>query len=176
MTTLHPADLVERIDAASGLDRVAEPIQRGVAAAMGDGSRSLLNGEWLGHPLHPLLTDLPIGFWTSAWVLDLVGGQKTRPAAELLVALGVLSALPTAASGAADWSGLQGPGRRSGLVHAVANATATTLYAMSFVARRRGRHGRGVMLGMAGAAAATVGGYLGGHLTYGLGAGVDTKP
>ena len=71
---------------------------------------------WLGHPLHPLLTDLPIGFWTSAFVLDLVGGPGSRDASRQLVAWGVVSAVPTAAAGLADWPGLDraGPAHRAG--------------------------------------------------------------
>jgi nitrite reductase/ring-hydroxylating ferredoxin subunit len=106
-------------------------------------------------------------------VLDIVGMRRSRPAAELLVALGVVSALPTAASGAADWSDTTGGSRRVGLVHAVANTSAIALYAWSWRARRRDHYGRGVALGMLGATAATIGGYLGGHLLSRRGVGVD---
>jgi nitrite reductase/ring-hydroxylating ferredoxin subunit len=120
-----------------------------------------------------LLTDLPIGFWTSAFVLDLVGGRRAQPAADALVGVGVAAALPTAAAGVADWSDLNEPERRSGLVHAAANMVATALYGLSFLARRRGQRLGGVMLGLAGATAATAGGFLGGHLAYRRGAGVN---
>ncbi|MGD9796601.1 MAG: DUF2231 domain-containing protein [Acidimicrobiia bacterium] len=163
----RPGDLGDRLDTLEGIDRVAVPAQRAVAAALPGGRlKDGLHGVWLGHPLHPVLTDLPIGFWTGAWVLDLVGGRSARPAADRLVGLGVVTALPTAAAGLADWSVLPEPERRSGAVHAMANLTATALYAASYVARRRGHRSTGVALGMAGAAAATIGGYLGGHLTF----------
>jgi len=136
-------------------------------------ARDVLSGTWLGHPLHPMLTDLPIGFWTSAWVLDLLGPRRHRDAARVLVGLGVVSALPAAATGASDWTDTTGRAQRVGVVHAAANTTALALYAASWIARRRGRHARGIALGMAGAAAATVGGYLGGHLTQALGVGID---
>ena len=71
----------------------------------------------LGHPLHPVLTDLPIGFWTSAWVLDLIGGEDHAPAAQLLVGLGLLSTVPTIATGAADWTALPRRDKRLGLLH-----------------------------------------------------------
>ncbi len=135
--------------------------------------KDLLSGTWLGHALHPLLTDLPIGFWTSAWVLDLVGGRSSAPAARKLVGLGVLSALPTAAAGAADWSDTTERDRRVGFVHAAANTVALASYTMSYVERRRDRRGRGILWGWVGAAAATAGGYLGGHLIAALGVGVD---
>src|SRR5207244_1038100 len=98
---------------------------------------------------------------------------ERRKAADRLIALGVLSALPTAAAGAADWSELDPPELRAGLVHAAANTTAVVLFSWSWVARKRGRRGRGRLLALAGAGATTVGGYLGGHLTYRLGAGVN---
>ena len=164
----------ERLEASSELDRLAGPAYRAVTSALPRGPvKDALHGVWLGHPLHPLLTDLPIGFWTSSFVLDFVGGKRARSAADTLVGLGVASALPTAVSGLADWSELNEPERRTGLVHAVANVIATALYALSFVARRRGHRGKGVVLGLAGAAAATAGGFLGGHLSYRRAAGVN---
>lgn len=164
----------ERLEAAEGLDRLAEPAHQAVSRLLPPGPvKDVLHGVWLGHPLHPLLTDLPIGFWTSAFVLDLFGGRRGRSAADALVGLGVASALPTAAAGLADWSELNKPERRSGAVHAVANIAATGLYALSFFARRAGRRRRGVLLGIAGATAATVGGFLGGHLTFRRAAGVN---
>ena len=116
---LHAANVLERVveqvEHATGLDPAADRVRDAVAHAIPNGPRKdLLSGTWLGHPLHPMLTDLPIGFWTSAFVLDIVGGKQSRPAAELLVGLGVLSALPTAASGAADWSDTSGRSRRVG--------------------------------------------------------------
>jgi nitrite reductase/ring-hydroxylating ferredoxin subunit/uncharacterized membrane protein len=175
---LHAANILERVvesvEQASSLDPVADRVHEAVALAIPNGPRKdLLSGTWLGHPLHPMLTDLPIGFWTSAFVLDIVGGKRSRPAAELLVGLGVLSALPTAASGAADWSDTDGRSRRVGLVHAAANSAAIALYAWSWNARRQHRHARGVALGFLGATAATVGGFLGGHLLARRGIGVD---
>lgn len=164
-------DLVEE---AAALDKVAEHLSGAVSSVIGSGPvKDLLSGTFLGHPVHPLLTDLPIGFWTSAWVLDLIGGKRSRAAARRLVALGVLSAVPTAAAGLSDWSDTVGKPRRVGLAHAAANTVALTTYALSWRARRRGRHWTGVGWGMVGAAAATAGGALGGHLTFARGIGVD---
>ena len=115
------------------LDRFSGPVGDAVRRALDrQPLKDLLSGTWLGHPLHPLLTDLPIGFWTSAFTLDLLGGRHSRRAATRLVAWGVLSALPTAASGAADWGDTTGPDRRIGLVHAAANTTALACYAASW--------------------------------------------
>jgi nitrite reductase/ring-hydroxylating ferredoxin subunit/uncharacterized membrane protein len=168
------ARAVERVGTDERLDGLADPVADSVRHALDhQPTKDALSGTWLGHPLHPFLTDLPIGFWTSAFTLDLLGGKRTRRASTQMVAWGVLSAVPTALSGAADWGDTTGPARRVGLVHAAANSTALVLYAASWWSRVRGRHARGVALGLAGATAATVGGYLGGHLLQTLGVGVD---
>lgn len=168
------ARAVERLGADERLDELADPAADAARHALDrQPLKDALSGTWLGHPLHPLLTDLPIGFWTSAFTLDLVGGRSTRRAATQLVAWGVVSAVPTALAGAADWGDTTGPARRVGLVHAAANTTALACYAASWWSRVRGRHARGVALGLAGATAATVGGYLGGHLLQTLGVGTD---
>jgi hypothetical protein len=99
---------------------------------------TILAGTWLGHPLHPVLTDLPIGCWSSALALDLVGPSSTRRAAQFLVGAGVTSALPTALTGLADWADTVGETRRVGTVHAAVNLTATACFAMSWRARRKG--------------------------------------
>jgi nitrite reductase/ring-hydroxylating ferredoxin subunit/uncharacterized membrane protein len=165
---------VAGIESARFLDAIADRVHDLVARALPSGLvKDALSGTWLGHPAHPMFTDLPIGFWTSAFVLDFIGGQRARQASELLVALGVVSALPTAATGAADWSDTWGPSRRVGFVHAAANSSALALYAWSWAARRRNRHARGVALGVLGATAATIGGFLGGHLLSRRGVGVD---
>jgi nitrite reductase/ring-hydroxylating ferredoxin subunit/uncharacterized membrane protein len=166
--------IVRGIEDASAVDGVSERVQRLVRHAVGTETlRDALTGRWLGHAVHPMLTDLPIGFWTSAFTLDLVGGRKSRAASQLLVGLGVLSALPAAASGATDWSDTTGKERRVGVAHAALNTAALACFTASWLARRRGRHYRGVLYGLAGSAVATGGGYLGGHLVQRLGLGVD---
>ncbi len=131
-------------------------------------TKSFLKGDWLGHPLHPMLTDLPIGFWTSSWLLDIFGGRRSRRVATAFVGLGIASAAPTIAAGLVEFSTLEGRHKRdTGVFHMVANAIGTLLYTLSFVARLRGRRGRGIALGMLAAGAMTVGGYLGGELAFG---------
>jgi hypothetical protein len=160
--------LVGTIESAPALGAAADELLPAVNRVLDrSGARPLLSGDWLGHPVHPMLTDLAIGFWTSAWVLDLVPVAGTRPVARKLVGLGVLSAVPTIATGWNDWTGLDDRKRRVGLVHAGANALATVTYAASWWARRRGHPARGIALGWLGAAVATVGGFLGGHLAFG---------
>lgn len=170
--------LGSRLDERTDLDRVVQPVRERLARLLPDGPRKeALQGSWLGHPAHPALSDLPIGFWTSALVLDVIGGRRGRSAADLMVALGVLTALPTAATGAADWSDMEPVRQRTGVVHAGANILATALYAMSFVRRRRGKRIRGFMLSAAGMGVATLGGYLGGHLAFGdAGSSSSSRP
>ena len=137
--------------------------ERVVAGARGP----ILRGEWLGHPLHPALTDLPIGCWTSASLLDVLAGRRARPAATLLVGAGVLATVPTIAAGLADSTGLHDEGpRRVVTAHAAGNAVATLLYALSWRSRRRRHHVAGVAWGLAGATVATLAGLLGGHLAF----------
>lgn len=163
-----------QVEELSGADDIAKPVQQLIHSVLGRGGRrDLLTGRWLGHALHPVLTDLPIGFWTSAFTLDLIGGRRSRAAAQRLVGLGVLSALPTAASGAADWSETTGKERRVGLVHAALNTTAIACFTASWFARWRGRNGRGVLYGLVGSAVATGGGYFGGHMVQRMGLAVD---
>jgi nitrite reductase/ring-hydroxylating ferredoxin subunit/uncharacterized membrane protein len=167
-------DLLERIHRAEGLDRVARPVSKTVAKLFPHGPvKDLFSGTWLGHPLHPMLTDVAIGSWTSAFVLDVVGRESSEAAADSLVGIGVLSALPTALAGLSDWSDLMGAERRVGLVHAASNVVAVGCYGLSWLARRKDDRARGVALGLLGATAATVGGYLGAHLSYRQGVNVN---
>lgn len=166
--------LTGRLERAEELDGVVDAVDAVVNKVLPSGPvKDLLRGRWLGHPLHPALVALPIGMSTSVLALDLLGGDKARDAARTLLGLSVLSVAPTAAAGLADWSALgqRRRPRRVGLVHAASNVTATTLFAASWLARRRGGNGRA--LAIAGALALNVGGYLGGHLSYAQGVGVN---
>ncbi len=167
-------DLLERLHQAEGLDGVAKPLSKFVGGVIPHGAvKDALSGTWIGHPLHPMLTDVAIGSWTSAFFLDLMGRRGSQAAADTLVGIGVLSAVPTAAAGLADWSDMLGAERRVGLVHAGANTVAVGFYGLSWLARRKGNRSRGVALSLVGATVATLGGYLGGHLSYRQGVNVD---
>ena len=137
----------------------------------------LLHGVPFGQPAHPALVRLPIGCWTSAVLLDWLGGprrergRETERASATLIAAGVAAALPAAASGLADWSALHTHQQRVGLVHAIVQTGATLLFAGSLLARVTGRRGSGTALAAGGLATATAGGYLGGYLAMRLGAG-----
>lgn len=131
--------------------------------------RSPLHTDVLGHSVHPVLTDLTLGFWSSASVLDLVGGVQARRAATLLVGAGLVAAVPTAIAGAGDWAGMSGDERRIGAVHALGTDIATFLFLGSLVARRRGSYSAGTRLGLAANAVAAGAGFLGGHLALNRG-------
>lgn len=162
------------IERLATLDAVAEPLQQAVRTVVPQESelKDLLSGTWLGHPLHPPLTDIVIGSWTSALVLDLLDGDD-HDAADRLVAFGVLAALPTAAAGLSDWAELRGGARRVGVVHAAGNTTALLLQALSWSARRRGDRGRGIALSALAYGIASFSAWLGGHLSFGQGVGVN---
>jgi nitrite reductase/ring-hydroxylating ferredoxin subunit/uncharacterized membrane protein len=168
--------LPETIQRLKQIDAVSEPVSRAVTDVLPPGRvKDALAGTWLGHPLHPLLTDVVVGAWTSAFVLDTVGGERTREAADTLVGLGVLAAFPTALTGLADWVDTWGSTRRVGTVHAVGNVVASSVYALSWLARKRGARALGVGLGMVGIGIVSGTAYLGGHLVYGKGVGVDAS-
>jgi nitrite reductase/ring-hydroxylating ferredoxin subunit/uncharacterized membrane protein len=157
------------------LDQIATVLAEAVERAAPDGSpvNEVLSGTALGHPLHPPLTDVVIGAWTCAVALDWFGGQHVGPAADRLVALGVLSAIPTAAAGLNDWATLDGQSRRLGLVHGTTNVVATGLFGASWLARKGGRRFLGRVLALAGYGTVSLGAFLGGHLSFRRGTGVD---
>jgi nitrite reductase/ring-hydroxylating ferredoxin subunit/uncharacterized membrane protein len=135
--------------------------------------KNLLSGNWHGHPVHPSLTDLPIGAFSMASVLDVTAGRAGAAAARRLVCLGLITTVPAAATGASDWSATYGAAQRIGLVHGLLNTTATLVQAASLLARRRGHRGAGMMLSGLGLGITTTAAYLGGHLSYRRGVGVD---
>ncbi|NJC85666.1 Rieske 2Fe-2S domain-containing protein [Planosporangium mesophilum] len=166
------ARLVTRLERLPLLDSVADRARKLVRAALGSQRvRDVLHGVWLGHPLHPALVQMPIGAWLSAAVLDVLPGQRT--AATALIGVGTAGALPAVVTGANDWASLSREQRRVGLVHAGTNTVALALYGASLTARLRGRHTMGRGLGYLGLAVVGAGAYLGGHLSYSLGAGVN---
>jgi nitrite reductase/ring-hydroxylating ferredoxin subunit len=161
--------LTQRLaDLAEPLDQAAEPVQEAIQS-IPQPVRDLLDGVWLGSPLHPALSDIPVGAWTAAFALDLVGSE----AADGALAVGCLGAVPAALTGLNDWSHLNDDARRIGVVHAVLNGSALTLNLASLAARRAGLRGLGKMLSGVAFAGSVVSAHLGGHLSYGLGIRVN---
>jgi nitrite reductase/ring-hydroxylating ferredoxin subunit/uncharacterized membrane protein len=176
-TSPPPHELAERLVALEQLDAPAKKVAKAFRDLIGPGPvKDALSGTWLGHALHPLLTDLPIGTWTSAVLLDWLGGRAGRPAADRLIGLGLVSAGPAALTGWTEWSDAEPASdsvRRLGIVHAASNITAVALFGASLAARRAGARGTGKVLALAGTGALSAGGWLGGHLSYAEGVGVD---
>jgi nitrite reductase/ring-hydroxylating ferredoxin subunit/uncharacterized membrane protein len=171
---MNPAELVGRIGSNAALDKLTKPVKGVVAKLVPAGPvKDVLSGTWLGHQLHPMLTDVVIGTFTSATILDLIGGKRAVPAANTLAVIGLLSVAPTAASGLADWADTTGSETRIGLVHAASNVVGAGFYAASIVARSRGNRLPASVLGLAGMGIMSVGGYLGGHLSFVKGVGVN---
>jgi nitrite reductase/ring-hydroxylating ferredoxin subunit/uncharacterized membrane protein len=167
-------EIPTRIGELEALDNVAGPLAGAAKKAIPAGPvKDLLSGTPLGHPLHPVLTDVAIGAFTGATILDLFGGRRSEAGVDVLLAAGLLSALPTAAAGLSDWSDTYGPDQRVGVVHALSNVVGLGCFAVSLAARRRGHRGLGRMLGLTGMAALSAGGYLGGHLSFAAGVGVN---
>jgi nitrite reductase/ring-hydroxylating ferredoxin subunit/uncharacterized membrane protein len=167
---------MKRLEEADALDQPADKLVKVVGPAVGPRPvKNLLSGVWLGHRFHPLLVPLPIGFWTGALLFDVIATRRARWAADTLVGAGIVAAVPTAAAGLSDWADAEPDGRRVGLVHASINTLALLCYSASLAARLLGRRKAGVGLGLAGAAAMSAGGYLGGHLAYVQQVGIEKK-
>ncbi|MGY1732136.1 Rieske 2Fe-2S domain-containing protein [Geodermatophilus sp. SYSU D01045] len=164
--------ILDRLADVSTFDRAIEPARRAVQAVLRPGAlKDALHGTWLGHPLHPVLVQVPVGSWTSAGLLDAV--PPLRPAATVLIATGVVVSVPAAMSGAADWSEQEVGVRRLGAVHAVSNVAALGLYVGSLVARARGRGTLGRVLAYAGLGIATGSAAIGGHMSYAQSSGAS---
>lgn len=171
-----PLSAVRAIESAEALDGPGKALGKAVRNSMGPGAlKDALSGTWLGHALHPLLTDVVIGSLVSATLLDVLGdGDGDGKAAERLIGVALAAYPPTALTGAHDWADTEAVDpriRRVGLAHATANVSALGLYSASLAARRRGATGGGRLLGFMGAAALAVGGYLGAHMSFVQGVG-----
>ncbi|MFF8972818.1 Rieske 2Fe-2S domain-containing protein [Streptomyces sp. NPDC014995] len=156
--------LLDRLERASPADPVIDALQARVRSLPLGRGRDLLHGRWLGHPLHPLMVQVPIGSWLSAAVLDTRPGRSRE--ANLLIGVGLAAAAPAGLAGAVDWADLHREQARVGLVHAMTNWAAVGLYATSLACRLKGRTAAGRAYGFLGLAAVGIGGLLGGHLAY----------
>lgn len=142
--------------------------------------KSFLNGTWLGHPLHPLITDIPLASWVVTAVFDLIWliahVTWAAPAALVTLIVGVLSALAAAVTGLTDWSDTYGSERRVGLNHALFNTLALLLYVLSGVLRLFAGPGDtlvAALLGFLGLVSVGYAGYLGGEMVFTKGTGVN---
>ncbi|HET7698745.1 MAG TPA: Rieske 2Fe-2S domain-containing protein [Vicinamibacterales bacterium] len=168
------SELAQAIGSQEWLDHVAKPVEKAVERAFpGDSGRNVkdaLHGRWLGHPLHPVLTDIPIGAWMMAQVFDALGAaRRTRAydeAARVCITTGLVGAVGAAVTGLADWSDTGRDSRRIGFVHGMINIAATSLFLTSALLRRRRKSPNAVAASSTGFAVAMAGAYLGGALVY----------
>jgi nitrite reductase/ring-hydroxylating ferredoxin subunit len=163
---------LDRLADVSTFDKAIEPARTAVQAVLKPGAvKDALHGTWLGHPLHPVLVQVPVGSWASAGLLDAI--PPLRPAATVLIGTGVAMSVPAALSGAADWSEQEIGVRRLGALHAMANTVALGLYVGSLAARARGRGTLGRVLAYAGLGMATGSAAVGGHMSYAQSSGAS---
>ena len=173
------ADLAEgivgQIERSQALDAFAQSVASLVSKVLQPGKlKDLLSGTWMGHPVHPMLTDVPIGAWTSALMLDLVGGRAAAEGADTLIGIGILAALPTAVTGLSELADLGTEHERAiAGAHSIGNTAALALFAASYVARKAGSRTIGIGLSTAGAGVMMASAFLGGHLSFRKGIGVD---
>lgn len=168
------------VDAMPFLDRASDAVQPKVQELVDAGgatARYVLDGVWFEVPLHPVLTDVPIGSWTAAIVfdgLDLVSGRTAmRNAADASLAVGVAGGFVAAAVGFSDWRYLSGGSRRMGMSHAVLNSAGLFLNTASLLLRARGRRNAGRLAFLAGYSLNGMGAHLGGELSYKYGLRVN---
>src|SRR5437868_7164066 len=139
--------------------------------------RNLVNGTWLGEPLHVVLTDIPIGAWTVVMIFDALSlirsGREFAWAADASITIGLAGAACSAATGVTDWSDVDPPARRTGLIHGVLNITATALFATSLILRKKRSRAGGRFTAALGYALMTCAAHLGGKMVYENRVGVD---
>ena len=140
-------------------------------------TRNFLNGTWLGEPLHVVLTDVPIGAWTVAMAFDALDMINSRHefalAADTSIAIGLAGAAGAAITGVTDWSDVDPPARRLGLIHGLLNIGATALFATSLILRKKKARSEGRGFAALGYALMTFSAHLGGKMVYEHRVGVD---
>ena len=178
MSAEEGVDFLER---QAWLEPVESGLQKGVANVFASGRsgrkvQNFLHGTWLGHPLHPVLTDIPLGAWTATLVLDILeasGRRDCKAGADVTLQVGLAGAACAAVAGLTDWHATDGKARRVGLVHGLLNLVGTGLYTASLLSRRRNDRVAGRAFAFAGFLAAATSAYLGGELVYGEQIGVN---
>jgi len=177
---MSTTNAIARLTDQPALDKIAQPLSTAIhktyeaAGPVGQRTKDALHGVWLGHPLHPVFTDVPIGAWTTALALDASanGDPGMKRAATFAMGVGLLGAVGAAVTGLTDWSETDGESRRTGLIHGLLNLAATSLMATAFVRRGRDSHENGRACAWAGFSIAVASAYLGGERVYGERLGV----
>jgi nitrite reductase/ring-hydroxylating ferredoxin subunit/uncharacterized membrane protein len=175
--------LREFINTQGWLDTVGDPLQKALTGFFPQDNptrkqlQNFLNGVWLGHPLHPMLTDVPVGSWTATLVLDVTASitddDSMATAADLTLLTGLLAAYSSAATGLTDWMDTYGEERKLGLLHGLTMLATTSMYTLSLLARLSGARSSGVAMANIGYLLLSAGAYLGGDEVYDVGYGVN---
>ena len=175
--------IMKVIDEQQWLDDAGEAIQPVIINAFkaggetGNKIKNFLHGKWLGHALHPIVTDVPIGAWTTAAVLDsmeLCGSEKYKTGADAAVNIGLAGAVGAAVTGITDWTGTSQAERKAGLAHAIINIGATALFLSSALLRKNESSRKtAITLSMLGYGLASFSAYIGGNLVYNQQMGVN---
>lgn len=165
-----------RLERLTVLDRNLDRVQPIVAGVLDRRlPMDVLGGRAIGHPAHPLAVQIPLGLWLGAIALDHTAATGSRSAARTLIGAGLIGVVPAAATGLAEWIHTRDAERRVGAVHAAVNVAASCAFGVSWWQRRSARRdsragGPAALVGMG---IASVGGWLGGHLAYSRGVGVN---
>jgi len=167
--------VLERLGAPFGrfgdwVARVVDAVYR-VLGRPGKWGQDFVNGSWLGHPAHPVVTDVVVGGATVVVVFDLAamlfGVTDLDTAALVTVAVTALSALSAVVTGLTDFKDTaRGDERNVAILHGVVNIVATVAYLASFSVRLGGAVDAGRWLSLAGAVILAGGAYVGGHLVF----------
>lgn len=173
----------EVVENQTWLDKLAAPIQNWLLQFFGQPGqpnrklKDLLNGTWLGHALHPVFTDIPVGAWSSTTLLDLAWlnneDDGIARGADLTLLLGLAGATGAIVTGVTDWSDLVGTDRRVGLMHGLLNGGITLLYLTSLLLRLTGQRRTAITLSTTGYLTTLFSAYLGGELSLAKGVGVN---
>ncbi len=172
------------LDRQRWLEPVADTLQKAIGGIYkglgtpGRGLKTLLHGTWLGHPLHPVITDIPLGAWTLAILFDVIwlvkGTHGWVSAADVTIFVGLLGAIGAAVTGYTDWNETYGRERRVGVAHGLLNTAALILYVVSFVIRLTGEaRVLAILIALLGYGFVTTAAFLGGELVFNIGTGVN---
>ncbi len=183
---MEPEQIIQVVDEQTWLDKIGKPVQQWIAdlyqssGQAGNKIKDFLSGVWLGHPLHPVITDVPIGAWTAAALMDgmemTTGNRAAGVGADAAVTLGAAAAVGAAITGLSDWHYTTGRSRRVGTLHALLNITALGFYIGSLAARSSHNRQAGRGLALLGYTIAAASAFLGGDLVFGERIGVDHAP
>ena len=183
---MGPESILHAIEAQDWLQPAEDGLKEGLQSIFaGDTDRgkpieNALHGVWMGHPLHPVLTDIPVGAWSVVCILDAIeaatGATKFQAGADAALNIGIAGAVGAAVTGLTDWKDISKEARRAGLVHGILNTAALGLYVASSVQRGANKRGSARFLSFMAFGISMSAAWLGGHLVYADQIGVGRTP